>query len=408
MKILNKLKDRVSNKALEMQDWFHRVGDNFYEVEKQLEALYSDGYLPDEVCDNLNRLEETSKMAEARHYKTKNKHEEVIENRRECKEILKDKEDELKVFKKEHHGILAKIMYNITPLRFFRTGREYQQLKKEIKILRKESKYLDKYEIMSAQKLEATAQSRTEASRAEARYKRIIVEKANVYKDSWKLIKECTEFNKNNKSIADLFGQETENKIFEYMNSVMDNWYYMDNIKASFDVKKVGKIVQKLNANKKIKNDEKKMMEKIGNKQQTTTNNRQGYRDTMNQQNIFSVDGINRNVVERMIKNDQFGKEISAEQYVAFLFGLVSCKETEEMDKILKGEDKDLITDYASKGAEKIKQYMEMSNEEKAKADVNGILKDFMKEYNDCKREIEEEAKRNRQAQQSQQNQQTV
>ena len=150
------------------------------------------------------------------------------------------------------------------------------------------------------------------------------------------------------------------------------------------------------------------MMEKIGNKQQTTTNNRQGYRDTMNQQNIFSVDGINRNVVERMIKNDQFGKEISAEQYVAFLFGLVSCKETEEMDKILKGEDKDLITDYASKGAEKIKQYMEMSNEEKAKADVNGILKDFMKEYNDCKREIEEEAKRNRQAQQSQQNQQTV
>ena len=93
---------------------------------------------------------------------------------------------------------------------------------------------------------------------------------------------------------------------------------------------------------------------------------------------------------------------------MAFLFGLVSCKETEEMDKILKGEDKDLITDYASKGAEKIKQYMEMSNEEKAKADVNGILKDFMKEYNDCKREIEEEAKRNRQAQQSQQNQQTV
>ena len=400
MKVLDKLKDKITDKALDVQDWFYNVGYNFFEVEKQIQQLDLDGLLPAEVCDVLNQLEGNSGDAEKKYYEAKNEHEETIENRKSCNEILADKEREFAYFKSEHHGRLAKIMYNVTPLRFFRVGREYQQLRKEIKVLRKESDYLRKYSNIAGKKFETASENRREASRAEVRYKKIVVEKANIYKDAWKLIKEYTEATiKKDDKIEKLFGNDIQEEIEAYMNSVMKNWYYMDDVKAEFDVKKVGKIITKLNRGDKLKRDEVDFVEKL--KKETKTDSRTTGRMEMDPPVGFSKDGIDRNVIERMLKNEsgKIWKDASTEQYMAALaiselYKGDEKKVLEEINKIFNSENKDIIRDYASKGIEMTTEYMKMSDEEKAKSGMGETLDRFSRRYNEVKEEIEEEEKK--------------
>lgn len=400
MKVLDKVKDKITDKALDVQDWFYNVGYNFFEVEKQIQQLDLEGLLPAEVCDVLNQLEGNSGDAEKKYYEAKNEHEETIENRRSCNEILADKEREFAYFKSEHHGSLAKIMYNITPLRFFRVGREYQQLRKEIKVLRKESDYLRKYSNIAGKKFETASENRREASRAEVRYKKIVVEKANIYRDTWKLIKEYTEATiKKDDKIENLFGNDIKKEIENYMNSVIENWYYMDNIKAEFDVKKVGKIITKLNRGDKLKKDEVNFAEKL--KKETKTESRTTGRMEMDPPVGFSKDGIDRNVVERMLKNerDDCWKGASTEQYMAALAIVEIYKDNkekgnEEADKVLNGKNKEIIRDYASKGIEMATKYMKMSDEERTESGMRINFDRFSRKYNDIKEKIEEEEKK--------------
>ena len=69
-------------------------------------------------------------------------------------------------------------------------------------------------------------------------------------------------------------------------------------------------------------------------------------------------------------------------------------------DKIIIGEDKDLVNEYALKGAKVAKKYIDMSGDEK-KAYNNTVLKTFEENYEKIKKEIEQEqAAKNNQRQQ--------
>ena len=58
MNFIGKVKERIQNRALDVGDWFHRVGDNFFEVQQKIHELNEEGFLPDKVNELLNVLDE--------------------------------------------------------------------------------------------------------------------------------------------------------------------------------------------------------------------------------------------------------------------------------------------------------------------------------------------------------------
>lgn len=407
MNFIEKVKERIQNRALDVSDWFHRVGDSFFEVEKQINELNVEGFIPDKVNDLLNVLDGKVKLTETRYQSANGIYESAKNNRVNYFRKLASKREEFKYFQKEHHGILARVMYNFTPLRFFQVGREYQQLRKEIKVLKKEYAYWNRYTDDSEQVFRVAEDQRKEAMRAALEYKRIIVSKANAYKDEFKLIKEYEKLQIVDKdAIREQFGKETKVEIVKYMNLVMANWYDMEKVKPPFDVRRVTKVVSKMNKGKKLNEEEKDFMNNIKNKATNGDNDKDNNQAKKSKQpNIFSVDGINRNVIERMIKNEKnpMFKNLSPEQCMAILainaLDEMSTKQ-DVYDKIIIGEDKDLVNEYALKGAKVAKKYIDMSGDEK-KAYNNTVLKTFEENYEKIKKEIEQEqAAKNDQRQQ--------
>lgn len=407
MNFIEKVKERIQNRALDVSDWFHRVGDSFFEVEKQINELNVEGFIPDKVNDLLNVLDGKVKLTETRYQSANGIYESAKNNRVNYFRKLASKREEFKYFQKEHHGILARVMYNFTPLRFFQVGREYQQLRKEIKVLKKEYAYWNRYTDDSEQVFRVAEDQRKEAMRAALEYKRIIVSKANAYKDEFKLIKEYEKLQIVDKdAIREQFGKETKVEIVKYMNLVMANWYDMEKVKPPFDVRRVTKVVSKMNKGKKLNEEEKDFMNNIKNKATKGDNDKDNNQAKKSKQpNIFSVDGINRNVIERMIKNEKnpMFKNLSPEQCMAILainaLDEMSTKQ-DVYDKIIIGEDKDLVNEYALKGAKVAKKYIDMSGDEK-KAYNNTVLKTFEENYEKIKKEIEQEqAAKNNQRQQ--------
>lgn len=407
MNFIEKVKERIQNRALDVSDWFHRVGDSFFEVEKQINELNVEGFIPDKVNDLLNVLDGKVKLTETRYQSANGIYESAKNNRVNYFRKLASKREEFKYFQKEHHGILARVMYNFTPLRFFQVGREYQQLRKEIKVLKKEYAYWNRYTDDSEQVFRVAEDQRKEAMRAALEYKRIIVSKANAYKDEFKLIKEYEKLQIVDKdAIREQFGKETKVEIVKYMNLVMANWYDMEKVKPPFDVRRVTKVVSKMNKGKKLNEEEKDFMNNIKNKATKGDNDKDNNQAKKSKQpNIFSVYGINRNVIERMIKNEKnpMFKNLSPEQCMAILainaLDEMSTKQ-DVYDKIIIGEDKDLVNEYALKGAKVAKKYIDMSGDEK-KAYNNTVLKTFEENYEKIKKEIEQEqAAKNNQRQQ--------
>ena len=401
MNFIEKVKERIQNRALDVSDWFHRVGDSFFEVEKQINELNVEGFIPDKVNDLLNVLDGKVKLTETRYQSANGIYESAKNNRVNYFRKLASKREEFKYFQKEHHGILARVMYNFTPLRFFQVGREYQQLRKEIQVLKKEYAYWNRYTDDSEQVFRVAEDQRKEAMRAALEYKRIIVSKANAYKDEFKLIKEYEKLQIVDKdAIREQFGKETKVEIVKYMNLVMANWYDMEKVKPPFDVRRVTKVVSKMNKGKKLNEEEKDFMNNIKNKATNGDNDKDNNQAKKSKQpNIFSVDGINRNVVEKMIENlnNPEWSNLSPEKFMAVLglkcaiLGKATNEDKEKYNKIVKGEDNDLIQECALKGTEKLKGYMEMSDDEKNNDVLNDVLKDIEESYKKAQKDIDNE-----------------
>lgn len=435
MNIITKMKDKVANKLLDIGDWFQTKGDDFFEVDKQCNELK--GLLPEKVCELLDVLEGKKDLADSRYENESNAYRQSSDNREYYFELLQEKKSAFKSFKDEHHGVFGKAMYNLTPLRFFSSvGREYQRLRKEIKILKREHAHWVRCADENQHVFQDATEQRKEARKALAEYKRIIVGKANIYKEEFKLIKEYDKLlmmNGENK-IEELYGKETKDQIEGYLNLVMDKWYDMEDMKPPFDIKKVTKVINKIRKGQKINKNEEVVMhskdphentEKEENKEkeegkentekeenreekknEENKENKENKEETIQHENKpktpFSINGVDRNVVEKIIA--KFGKEpiknFSAEQYMAFL-AIAESDEPEKVKeayvKIVNEKDEDVIQKQACQGTKMISDYMKMSDKEKKKCG-NRVLETIAYLYGKTKEDLE-----NEKAQQSQQ-----
>ena len=268
MNIISKIKDKVANKFLDVGDWFHTKGDDFFEIERQVKDLNYRGLIPDEVNEFIDRLEEEKNASEARYDEGHELYTQASENREYYFEKLQEKKNDFKSFKEEHHGILAKVMYNFTPLRFLSVGREYQRLRSEIKILRREHAYWVRHSDENRHLFDDATERRKEAKRALSEYKRIVIAKANVYKEEFKLMKEYDQILRFNESkISELYGDETKDAIENYLNNVMENWFYMEDDTPPFDVKAVTKVITKIRKGQKLDSKDNSVMNAITNRE---------------------------------------------------------------------------------------------------------------------------------------------
>ena len=276
-------------------------------------------------------------------------------------------------------------------------------MRKEIKILKKEHAYWVKYSDESRRIFDIDDRNRKEQSRALAEYKRIIVKKADVYKDEFKLIKEykMLKAEMGDDVLSTEFGVAVQEKIKNYVNVVAKSWYEMDNVIPDFDVKTAKEIISKMRKKKKITKEDRESMENIlipndelgSNRPKQVDEDNESFKKRIKSPNIFTKDGIDQAVIENILSKSGMG-QLSPEKYMALIYECVKLGgEKEKRDEALKyivGENNEyVINSIAKKGADQLKQYMEMTEEERKNHPNNDILEDFAKAYSDSKDEID-------------------
>ena len=409
MNIISKARSKIANKFVDVKEWFKERGDDFFEIDKRVDEIDADGLLPGEVSQILNELEEKKQNAEDRYDDKKELYMRSSENRQYYFERLEEKREDFKQFKEDHHGILARGAYNLTPLRFLPVGREYQKMRKEIKMLKREHAYWSRYSDENKHAFDGAAEQRKEKSRAVAEYKRIIVGKADVYKEEFKLLKEYEKLTKyyGDNIMTDKCSAETQEKIENYLNEFMDNWFGMNRIECDFDVKSVTKIVTKMRKGKELSETDKKVLENVGKDTQQQGQQGQQPQQPQQQKNIFERNVIDRRVVEKMLERLKPGIQMDPVEYMAFVAKCVEVgdKKVNDAYAYIKNEkDADVIKSLSEKGADQLKKYMQMSDEER-KNNKNVVLDAVLLRYNDAKDEWDREQQAQRSNGQQQQQQ---
>lgn len=406
MNIISKARNKIANKFVDVKEWFKERGDDFFEIDKRVDEIDSEGLLPDEASHILNDLEEKKQNAENRYDDKKELYMRSSENRQYYFDKLEEKREEFKQFKENHHGILARVAYNLPPLRFLSVGREYQKMRKEIKMLKREHAYWSRYSDESKHAFDGATEQRKEKSRAVAEYKRIIVGKADVYKEEFKLLKEYSKLTdyRGDNIMTDKCSAETQEKIESYLNEFMDNWFGMNRIECDFDVKSVTKIVTKMRKGKELNEADKKVLENVG---KDTQQQGQEEQQTQQPKNIFERNGIDRRVVEKMLERLKPGIQMDPVEFMAFVAKWVEVGEKNINDAyayIRNEKDVDVIKSLSEKGADQLKKYMQMSDEERTN-NKNIVLDAVLFRYNDAKDELDREQQAQRENGQQQQQQ---
>ena len=242
----------------DIRDWFHERGDDFFGIDKKVENLELHQLLPDEVGEILDRLDEKHEDAMEVYKESDRAYREAAEKREQYYREWRLKDAEFKAFKEEHHGIIGMFIYNWTPLRFFTVGREYQRLKKEIKMEKRQHKFWSRCADEKNHIFEQAVEYRKEAKRALSEYKRIIVSKAKMYKKEFKLYAEYEKLNlaKGYKRIDREFGRDITDKLDNFLYYIRENWFDKPFISAGFDVKAVTKAVIDITRGKRLNETE--------------------------------------------------------------------------------------------------------------------------------------------------------
>ena len=249
-----------------VKDWFNERGDDLFRVDKKVEELIALGLLPEEAYNTLERLETANKEALNDYKNAGIDLSEASDKRRDCYEKLRDKEEEFEQFKKEHFGLAGKFLYNLTPLRFFSTGREYQRLKREIKNLKNEHKFWTRFYDESTHVFEQTAEYRKEVKRTLAEYKRIIVDKAKTYKRELNLVKEYNKLRMYDEDkIKNIYDEEFASKLNSAIDKIKNKWFNSEIEDIDFDVTAVTRAITKIRKNQPLNEDDREAMSAIGN-----------------------------------------------------------------------------------------------------------------------------------------------
>ena len=251
----------------DIRDWFHERGDDIFGVDKKVEKLELHQLLPDEVSDILTRLDEQNQEAIENYEESDRAYREASDRRKDCYQNWQAKIAEFQQFKETHHGIIGSVMYNLPPLRFFSVGKEYQRLKREIKVLKREHKFWVRCSDEKNHIFEQAIEYRKDAKRALSEYKRIIVQKAKLYKKEFKLYTEYEKLNlaKGYKRIDREFGRDITDKLDNFLYYIRENWFDKPLISAGFDVKAVTKAVIDITRGKRLNDAEITAMREVRN-----------------------------------------------------------------------------------------------------------------------------------------------
>ena len=259
-----------------VKNWFQQTGDDIFSIDKKVEELIENQMLPDKVYNILDSLDGEKQKSEKTYENAKKMYEEASERKTNYFDAWNDKKAEFKSFKTKHHGFIGKILYNFTPLRFFSVGKQYQSLRREIKILNKEYKFWERCSKEKNHIFEQADEYRKEKRRALAEYKRIIVKKANLYKNEFKLISEYDKLeNTQMNHIEEEFGSDVKHSLENYMNLVINNWFDLEKTNTNFDIKAVTKAIIKMRKGQKLNENDKFAFQSIVNNNEPQPTNQE-------------------------------------------------------------------------------------------------------------------------------------
>lgn len=259
-----------------VKDWFQQKGDDIFSIDKKVEELIENKMLPDKVYNILDSLDGEKQKSEDTYENAKRMYEEATERKTNYFDAWNDKKAEFKSFKTKHHGFIGKILYNFTPFRFFSVGKQYQSLRREIKILNKEYKFWVRCSNEKNHIFEQADEYRKEKRRALAEYKRIIVKKAKLYKNEFKLISEYDKLkNTQMNHIEEEFGSDVKHSLENYMNLVINNWFDLEKTNTNFDIKAVTKAIIKMRKGQKLNENDKFAFQSIVNNNEPQPTNQE-------------------------------------------------------------------------------------------------------------------------------------
>lgn len=319
-----------------VKDWFQQTGDDIFSIDKKVEELIENKMLPDKVYNILDSLDGEKQKSEDTYENAKRMYEEAAERETNYFVAWENKKAEFKTFKTNHHGFIGKILYNFTPLRFFSVGKQYQSLRKEIEILNKQHKFWERCSKEKNHIFEQADEYRKEKKRALAEYKRIIVKKAKIFKNEFKLISEYDKLeNTQMNHIEEEFGSDVKHSLESYMNLVINNWFDLKKTNTNFDIKAVTKAIIKMRKGQELDYNDKFAFQSILNNnepqqdkpqeedqkqddsQKDEKSDRDNFKDRIESQ-MFINSSINRSIMERLCNNpeelcNRFGKEFKHE-----------------------------------------------------------------------------------------------
>ena len=390
-----------------VKDWFNERGDDLFRVDKKVGELVSSRLLPQDVYDVFAVLEEENENAVEDNKKAGIELNEIAEKRRDRFEKLKETEEELKNFKEKHHGIFARVIYNLTPLRFFPTGREYQRLRREIKMLKREHKFWTRLYDESTHDFEATWEHRKETKRTLAEYKRIIVQKAKEHKNELKFLKEYKKLITMDPNLNAL-GEESDafkNNLNEAFNFIKNNWFEMNREELQeslqFNVKTVTKAIVKLRKNKELSEYELDAIRDIGGVRENRRSGRQEREEEEEEEQEEEQNKTSnwKNKYKPYVNYDEYGLNREVIQEIAnvcnvktaedFLLGLAvklheaAGENTEELRKKIKEKldnnpNDPLLRKCANEGAQMLRDMLQGKEDSGQFKPVLDLYQQFM------------------------------
>lgn len=251
----------VKDKIGDVKDWFQQKGDDIFGVDRKIAELENDRILPKKVFETLEDLKDNDDIAKNNRDAMEEKLKETIRDRENCRKEIKNKEDEIN----SNFGFFQKLRYNFLPIpfAFTRKGREYHDLKKELKMLKKDLKFYERCTKEDYNIFIEAVENRKERRRALNEYKRIVFNKAKYYKKEFKFIKEYNKLKDiDANKLENILGTQCKNNLKNYKKIIVENWFDME-IPKYFDLDKITKILIKIRKNDNISLEEQEEMKRI-------------------------------------------------------------------------------------------------------------------------------------------------
>ena len=354
------LKDKIDD----FKDWFQHKGDDILGIERTIQELKKYQLMPRNVHDTLENLKDENNAAENAKNIAIEHLEKTIEKKHVCKSKLEQKQNMLN----DKYGIFSKFLHNFIPIpfAFTRRGKEYHDLRREIRLLNDDLKFYERYANEDQVTLQVNLKYSKERKRALDQYKRIIYNKSKLYKKEFKFAKEYLDLMKMDKNkLEKVIGEQCKESLRGITTTIVYCWFDMNEIPLNFDLDIATKMLTRIRKNEKISPEEIEAFKaEILHSGPRSNNN-----PTQNNPNTKKDNGIN---IEPPIQYQDYGLDRRAVEALAYHF-----KDTYKTDFNLSAEEFLIVFAAAKRNNVDIKEAAEKFN----KAKTQGLNTDAYVKY---------------------------